>query len=124
MTIGESVPHVLRQSYWEMLAAVAEETTRVYSHNNDYVGFVLNPTCAIYTLARTAEGYMKRSNEFADMFPNGEREPGEWLNYVLEAENPENLEWLVGFNAHDADRGTVNVSGSPVDIAQWVLHTE
>lgn len=124
MTVGESVPHVLRQSYWEMLAAVAEETALVYSLNNDYIGFVLNPACAVYTLARTAEGYMKRSNEFADMFPNGEREPGEWLNYVLEAENPENLEWLVGFNAHDADRGTVNVSGSPVDIAQWVLHTE
>lgn len=124
MPVGESVPLVLHQSYWEMLAAVAEETTRVYYHGNNYVGFILNPTCAIDNLAHIAEGYMKRSKEFADMFPNGEREPGEWLNYVLEAADPENLEWLVGFNAQDADRGTVNVSGSTVDIAQWALYTE
>jgi len=124
MTVGEFVPHVLRQSYWEMLAAVAEETIRVYYHSNNYVGFILNPTCAIDNLAHTAEGYMKRSKEFADMFPNGEREPGEWLNYVLEAVNPENLEWLVGFDEEDANRGTINVSGSTVKIAQWVLHTK
>lgn len=124
MTVGESVPHVLRQRYWEILAAIAEETARVYSHNNDYVGFVLNPTCAIDNLTRTAEGYMNRSAEFTNMFPDGEQEPGEWLNYVLEATDPESLEWLVGFNAQDADRGTDNVSGSTIDIAQWALHTK
>ena len=43
---------------------------------------------------------------------------------MLEAADPENLEWLVGFDAQDVDRGTVNVSGNPVDIAQWVLHTK
>lgn len=124
MTVGDSVSQVLRHSYWDMLSALAEETARVYYHGNNYVGFILNPTCAIDNLAHTAEGYMKRSKEFADMFPNGEREPGEWLNYVLEAADPENLEWLVGFNAQDADRGTINVSGSTVDIAQWALYTE
>ena len=43
---------------------------------------------------------------------------------MLEAADPENLEWLVGVSAEDADRGTVNVSGSTVDIAQWALYTK
>lgn len=92
MTVGDSVSQVLRQSYWGMLVAVAEETARVYGHANDYVGFVLNPTCATNTLAHTAEGYMKRHAEFVGMFPDGEQEHGEWLNYVLEAADPENLD--------------------------------
>lgn len=124
MTVGDSVPQVLRRSYWEMLVAVAEEAARVYGHTNDYTGFVLNPTCAVNNLSHTAEGYMRRNAEFAGMFPNGEQEHGEWLNYVLEADDPENLEWLVGVSAEDADRGTVNVSGSTVDIAQWALYTK
>lgn len=124
MIVGDSVPHVLRRSYWEVLVAVAEETARVYDHTNDYIGFVLNPTCATDNLARTAERYMKRNAEFTAMFPDGEQEHGEWLNYVLEAADPENLEWLVGFNEEDADRGTINVSGSTVDIAQWALYTK
>ena len=124
MAVGDSVSQVLRQSYWEMLVAVTEETARVYDHTNDYTGFVLNPTCAVDNLAHTAESYMRRNAEFAGMFPDGEQEPGEWLNYVLEAADPENLEWLVGFNTEDADRGTINVSGSAVEIAQWMLHVE
>lgn len=124
MTVGDSVPQVLRQNYWEMLVAVAEETARVYGHTNDYTGFVLNPTCAVNDLAHTAEVCMKRNAEFAGMFPDGEQEHGEWLNYVLEAADPENLEWLVGVSAEDADRGTINISGSTVDIAQWTLYTK
>lgn len=124
MPVGDSVPQVLRQSYWEMLVAVAEETACVYDHANDYTGFVLNPTCAVDNLAHTAESYMRRNAEFTGMFPDGEQEHGGWLNYVLEDADPENLEWLVGFNTEDADRGTINIFGSTVDIAQWTLYAK
>lgn len=97
MSVGDFVSQVLRRNYWEMLVAVAEETAHVYGHTNDYVGFVLNPVCSINDLAHTAEGYMKRGGEFVGMSLDGKQENGEWLNYVLEAADPENLEWLVNY---------------------------